>query len=263
MSRPKEELPKTAYRRTRAQATPGPARALLVWLKDARLAGALLTLVSALALGYGCFHPRFLVASVEVTGQRALSAERAVRESGVLGQNLFRVDAAEVEARLTTVPYVRRVRVERILPNRVRLVIYERFPGVSWCNSTSTQERYLVDEEGVVLGPEEPGMPELIYIVNTDPQAAPLTVRGHVDGEAVRTAQQVFSRLFGDMGISLLPFEYEPGRGITAVSADGWRALFGTGERLDEKVAKLALLLQSGTPFVEVDLRKPNQIYYY
>lgn len=263
MSRPKEELPKTVHRRPRAQATPGPARALLVWLKDGRLIGALLALASALALGYGLFHPRFLVASVEVSGQRALPADRAVRESGVLGQNLFRLDPAEVEARLTTVPYVQRVRVERILPNRVRLVIYERFPGVSWCNSASTQDRYLVDEDGVILGPEEPGMPELIYIVNTDPEAAPLTVHGQVDAEAVRTAQRVFSRLFGDLGISLLPFEYEPGLGITAVAADGWRAVFGTAERLDEKVGKLALLLRNGTPFVEVDLRKPNQIYYY
>ncbi|MGC8874894.1 MAG: cell division protein FtsQ/DivIB [Chloroflexia bacterium] len=257
------ERNRTSRRQIRAQARPGLARALMVWLKDARLFGAFLALVSIAALGYSCLHPRFTVASVEVTGQRALSVDRAIRESAALGKNLFLLDPAEVEARLKTIPYVWRVRVERELPNRVRLVIYERFPGVSWCNSSSTDERYLVDEEGVVLGPEEPGMPEIIYIVNLDPGAAPLAVHGRVDQEAVRTAQQVFSRLFGDLGIALLPFEYEPGRGITAVSADGWRAVFGNAERLDEKVSKLAWLLQSGTSFVEVDLRKPNQIYYY
>ena len=264
MAQPNGELPKIPRRHARVQATPRPMRALSVWLKDGRLVGAFLALVGILALGYGCFHPRFLVTDdVEVRGQRALPTERAKRESGVQGRNVFLLDPKEIEARLTKVPYVRRVRVERWLPNHVRLTIFEHFPGVSWCNSASTDERYLVDEEGVILGPEEPEMPEIIYIVNTDPEAAPLRAHGRVDPEAVQTAQQVFSRLSSDLGIALLPFEYEPGRGITAVAADGWRAVFGTAERLDEKVGKLALLLQRGTPFTEVDLRKPNQIYYY
>ena len=265
--KPAEGLPpvleQRPRRKVRPNATPRLWRALREWARTGQLLGLMLALGSACTLGYLLLAPVFRVQAVEVRGNRALPPDQAVRQSRALKTNLFLLDISQVEGRLKEVPYVERVRVERVLPDRVRLTIAERFPRVSWCNTISSNDRYLVDDSGLLVAAEQPDMPELIYVVDMGQAAAPLKQGGHVDAEAVRAAQQVFSRLYNDLGLSLFPFEYEQGRGITVVSADGWQACFGTGERLEEKVNKLAILLQSGTEFVEVDLRQPNQIYYY
>ncbi len=241
-----------------SNARPGLWRGLLEWLRDGRLAAFLLALGSALALGYLFLNPGFRVVSVTVQGNQVLPTQDVVQHSQALDTNLFLLDSSAVTARLrNNVPYVQQVRVERLLPDQVRITIWERFPSVSWW-PVANPLRYLVDNSGLVLGTEREGMSDLIYIV--DLGAAP--VEKQVDAEAVRTAQQVFSRLYNDLGIALYPFEYQEGRGITAVSAAGWKACFGTSDRLEEKVRGLVALLQHGVEFRLVDLRVPEALTY-
>jgi hypothetical protein len=240
-----------------SNARPGLWRGLLEWLRDGRLVAFLLAFGSALALGYLFLSPGFRVVGVAIQGNLVLPSEEAVQYSQALGTNLFLLDTSVVAQRLTTVPYVQQVQVERLLPSQVRVTIWERFPSVSWWPVANPQ-RYLVDNNGLVLGTEKEGMADLIYIVDLD--AAP--VDKQVDPEAVHTAQQVFSRLYNDLGISLYPFEYEKGRGITAVAASGWKACFGTSAKLEQKVRSLVALLQSGVQFRVVDLRIPEQLNY-
>ncbi len=247
-------------RRRRSSATPRLWRGLRAWLRDGRLVGALLALSSAVALGYLFFSPLFQVHEIEVMGNLVLPADEAIRYSRVEGSNLFLLDVAAVIERLHRVPYVEEVRVNRELPNRVQLRIEERFPRVSWW-PVNGSTRYLVSDEGLVLGPEQPEMSELIYIVGLD-GGGPFRPGDRVDAEAVRTAQRLFSRLCEDMRIPLQPFEYSPERGITAVGMEGWRAHFGDGSFLERKVQNLLALLQSGISFAEADLRIPDQVRY-
>lgn len=247
------------HHKPHSNATPRLWRGLREWARDGRLVGLILALASAAALGYFFLSPEFLIREVEVRGNQVLPAAEAVASSRALGVNLFLLDIGRVEAGLRQVRYVEWVRVERILPNRLRLTIQERFPSVSWCNAATWDERYLVDNNGMLVGAEQPGM-AVIYVVDASSDTAALRVGDQVDPVAVQTAQQVFARLSNDLGMSLLPFQYHKGRGITAVSAEGWRACFGTSEHLEEKVTNLVALLQEGVPFQVVDLRLPDQV---
>lgn len=261
--RPAEEGPilkRPAHRQPHSNATPRLWRGLREWACDGRLAGLLLALGSAATLAYLFFSPQFQVQAVEVQGNVVLPSQEAIAGSQAASANLFLLDIGQIESRLRQVRYVEWVRVERFLPNRVRLTIQERFPAVSWCNAQTWLDRYLVDNNGVLVGAERPGMSDLIYVVDVTPDAFPLHVGQQVDAAAVQTAQQVFSRLYNDLGIPLLPFEYQQGRGVTAVSAEGWKACFGTSEHLEEKVGNLLALRQSDIPFRMVDLRLPDQI---
>ncbi len=251
---------KPQRRKVRPNATPRLWRGLLEWLRDGRLVGFLLALGSAAIMGYLFLAPVFQVEAVEVQGNIVLPSEEAIKYSQAIGRNIFLLDDFEIADRLREIPYVKEARIERSLPSQVRLVIHERFPRVSWW-TINAPERYLVDDTGLVLGPEPPDMSDLIYVV--DLSATPVAAKDHVDVEAVRTAQQVFSRLYNDLGVALYPFEYQPGRGITAVSADGWRACFGTTAALESKIGNLVALLQSGIQFSEVDLRMPDQMRYH
>lgn len=255
----REGLTRRRRRKSRSNATPRLWRGMWEWMRDGRLLGALMALGCALALGYLLLAPDFQVSQVDVEGNLVLPYEDALQYGQIMGANLFLIDVAEVRQRVESVPYVQRVRVERILPAQVCLRIWERFPSVSWWPVSSSQ-RFLVDDEGLVLSPERPGMSDLIYVVDVDGET--VEVGDRVDAEAVRTVQQVFSRLYDDLGLALYPFEYQRGRGVTAVSADGWRACFGNSQHLEQKVRNLAALLQQGVAFNEVDLRLPDQMRY-
>ncbi len=256
-------LEKRQGKRIRSHARPRLGRALLQWVADARLLAALLSLGCAFLLGYFYFSPTFRVSIVDVQGNRVIPSEEAIRYSQVLTANLFLLNPAEVEARLAKIPYIQDVRVERELPNRVILTVVEHLPSVSWCNKKDQAQRFLVDDEGRILEAEPPGTAQLIYVMNKDDHAPPLRPGGQVDGEAVRAAQQVFSRLYYDLHIPLNPFEYDKECGLIAVSQAGWKACFGDSTDLERKVRFLAALLQNPpAEFTEIDLRFPNQIRF-
>jgi hypothetical protein len=247
-------------KKARSNATPGLWRGLLEWLRDGRLLAFLLALGSAVTLGYLFFYPAFAVAEVAIEGNLVLPADQARQESRALGVNIFLLNTLSLSEQLTEIPYVQQVEVERYLPNRVLLRIQERFPSVSWW-AVDAPQRFLVDNSGLVLGPEQEGMSDLIYIMDLGKK--PVGPGDHVDIEAVRTAQQGFSRLFMDLHIPLLAFEYQEGRGITAVSAAGWKACLGSSDHLEEKVRNLVSLLQSGVQFDWVDLRMLDRMIYH
>lgn len=260
---PSEEAhltPPPRRHKARPQATPGLWRGLGAWIRQGQLLGFLLALGSAAALAYLFLHPSFLVTEVTVDGNLVLPSEQARQVSQALGKNIFLLDTLAVTQRLTQVTYVQGVLVERYLPGRVHLQISERFPSVSWW-TIDVPERYLVDNRGLVLGSEPPEISNIIYIMDLGKN--PVQPGDHVDVEAVRTAQQVFSRLYNDMGIPLLAFEYRQGLGVTAVSPNGWKALFGQSDHLEQKVRNLASLLRSGIPFTWVDLRLLDRLIYH
>ena len=246
-------------RKARSNATPGLWRGLVEWVRDGRLLGFLLALGSAAALGFFFLHPTFAVTEVVVEGCQVLPAEQARQDSQGLGVNIFLLNTLGVNERLTAIPYVQQVEIERYLPNRVRVQIWERFPSVSWW-TVDTPQRFLVDNNGLVLGPEPEHMTDLIYIIDLGQKL--VSPGDYVEIEAVRTAQQVFSRLYMDLHIPLQAFEYQEGRGITAVSPDGWKACFGKSDNLEEKTRNLVSLLHSGVQFKWVDLRIPSRLIY-
>lgn len=251
--------PRRRRRKPRSNATPKLWRGLRAWVRDGQLLAALLALGCSGVLGYFFLSPDFAVRVVYARGNQVLTSEEAVEYSQVTGANLFLLNTGDVEKRLLQVAYVQRVKVQRFLPDQVRLTITEHLPSVSWA-PLSSPERFLVDDDGLILGLEQPEMGNLIYIVDLD--GIPVETGGQVDADAVRTAQWVFSRLYNDLGIDMLPFEYESERGITAVSAEGWRACFGNSDDLEQKLRNLAVLLLRDIPFNVVDLRLIDQIRY-
>jgi cell division protein FtsQ len=92
--------------------------------------------------------PLLATRAVEVTGARRLD-ETAVRAAAAVepGTNLFAVDVAATEARVASLPGVRRAHVVRHLPGRVTVLVEEREPyalvnggGLHWVDA----EGYLV-----------------------------------------------------------------------------------------------------------------------
>jgi cell division protein FtsQ len=102
------------------------------------LAANLLVGVAALLLGYGALgllvrSPLFPVAEVVVRGALA-NAARSDLEAALHGfkGNFFAVDLAAVRSRLEQVPWVRRVDVRRVWPDRIEASIEEHVALARW-----------------------------------------------------------------------------------------------------------------------------------
>ncbi len=73
--------------------------------------------------------PVFALADIQVEGCERLSEATVVQAGGVaLGQNLFAIDGAAVEAAVLQHPWIRSVQARRRLPNGLDLIIEERKP---------------------------------------------------------------------------------------------------------------------------------------
>ena len=111
------------------------------------------------ALGYGAWEgyrwitraELFQIVGVDVRGARAVSDDE-VRELAATftGQNVFHADIGAAARRALANPWVREVRIERRLPNRISMVFTEREPRAVL---QAANGRYLIDREGVVIVP--------------------------------------------------------------------------------------------------------------
>lgn len=170
-------------------ATPMLERAESRRRRRARLVGAGLALLlaagaaGAVALGRTAQRdPQFRLAALEVRGLRLLTGTEVLRASGVaVGDHLFEVDLDAVAARLSSLVWVRQVRVERKPPDRLVVHLEER-RRVAWIE-VEEGRLHGIDEDGVLLPPEplpSEGVEDLDLPVLRRPDAGALEVTAAV-----------------------------------------------------------------------------------
>lgn len=131
---------------------PRPPRARR-WLVALSIAALALLVPGAIfggrALRRACeTSPRFAIRDILVDGTHRLDPEILAAEAGVRsGENLFRLDPALAEARLSTNPWIATVDIRRHFPSRVEIDVTERDPVAL----VSTGEWCGVDATGAVL----------------------------------------------------------------------------------------------------------------
>jgi cell division septal protein FtsQ len=138
----------------------------------------------------------FSIAGVDVKGVRSMSDENIRGVAAMFtGQNVFRVDLGAATRRVIADPWVRDVRIERRLPNRISIFIVERAPKAVLQASNG---KHLIDGEGVVMVPAGPGAPPLPVIALRDFRAVPreAATKGEVP-EALELLDELASRAAG------------------------------------------------------------------
>ena len=221
-------------------------RALAVAL---RLAGIILLLAGAAAVVAAAVQwlltsPRFAVAVVEVQGTSRLSPAE-VREAAAIspGENLFRLNAEEVVARLRQLGPVKRAEVIRSFPNRVTLVVEERVPFTL----AQAGRLYWLDEDGVSLGPEPRAVtPRLPVITGIRPEE---TRSGGAAAEDARAAVSLIR--------SMLRTGSPLTREISEIHMSG-----ADGPVLYTVEGVLAQIRSLGEPMEYVDLRFRGQVVF-
>ena len=99
-------------------------------------------------------------------------------------------------------------------------------------------------------------------LVIDDRSARVLKPNDTVDADALaRWRGRLALRLTPETGVKPLSISWAEDRGIFVLAPDNKTIIFGTSERLDEKLTVLDMLLKDGTPFMFLDLR-PKTPYY-
>ncbi len=221
-------------------------RGRVVWL----LAPVLLVLLGYLLFG----TPWFYIYDIEVEGTRLLSKEEVYNRSNLEALSIFWLNPRAVAKKLEEDPLVARAVVSAMPPSRVRIQLQERIPAAVW--NTGEQSVY-VDSEGTSFGLR--GDATGLLMIN-DLQGLPITPEHPVDPEAVRTAREL-SQLIPERRA----FDWEPGNGLSFVTDEGWRIVFGDHTRLDTKVKAFNAFKEQIHPEEEIlllDLSVPEHPYY-
>jgi cell division septal protein FtsQ len=140
-------------------------------------------------------NPDYAVHSVEVKTDGDLGRDAVVRAAQIEdGSNIFSINISSVEDLLRALPQVEEVNVQRLLPDKLVIVVQERRP-IAWIASADPNKTsfnfegvYLVDRRGIVLKPKgsAPEYTTLPIIIGVD--LSSVTVGQPIDKDAVKAA---------------------------------------------------------------------------
>jgi cell division protein FtsQ len=237
-------------------------------LREARRAAArrrrrrLLAVLTLATVGTGAGllarSPLLALDGVEVVGTRLLADREVLEASGLRpGQSLLTVDGREVAARLRRLPLVAQASVVRVGVARVRIVVRERRPAFVL---ETTEGRWLMDGSGVLLVAAEGATARGLPTIRLPASAADTGDR--VRAPALRLALELFSSL-PEWLREPVPTLDMAGPGGIELLRPGLRVVFGTPDRMAEKIEAVRLVLdrarQTRERIASVDVRAPTR----
>lgn len=195
--------------------------------------------------------PLLDVDRVQVTGTRRTEAAAVRAAIGIgPGSPLFELDSGAAERRIATLPWVATVRVRRMWPGTVRVVVTERSPvaqirGVAgWA---------LVDVDGRVLGRSADPVDGVVPLSGPAP-AEPGTTLGSPWGRALVVADALSDGLVARAA----SISVDAGD-VTLTLDDGAVVLVGESGAIEAKVLALETLLAlNPTEVCRIDVRVPS-----
>jgi cell division septal protein FtsQ len=105
-------------------------------------------------------NPAYNLAALDLELDEIMTQEDLLAETGIVeGKNIFEIDIDEADRRLRAIPMVADVSIERLLPDRLRVVLHSRQP-VAWVSSLNdpsapydVSTMLLVDGSGFLMRP--------------------------------------------------------------------------------------------------------------
>lgn len=228
ISLPKATIPATAKRRRRRNNQPFriPWKLLVQAAASFRWLSLGLLGLCAFALFEIGADGTFYLSFIPVEGAVSIPASEVVGASGLAGRHIFAVDPGEAAANIGQLPGVVSSTVLLEWPNQVRIQIGEETPVAVWHQSGAT---YWVNEQGNLLPARSEGYGLLQIYSETDGPEGDLEF---VPEEVLNGALQL-----RELRPNIERLYYRPGEGLSYDDGRGWRAHFGQGLDMQQKLA--------------------------
>jgi len=167
----------------------------------------------------------FYLNAIPVEGANVFAASEIVAESGLAGAHIFAADPNEAARRIGEMPGIESAEVTLEWPNEVTVQVAETTPVALWKQDGRT---YWIDEQGRLI-PSRAGVNGLLLIESEQDEAPSDDV--HVAGEVLAGALRL-----RQLRSNIDRLYYEPGDGLSYQDGRGWRAYFGTGLDMEQKL---------------------------
>ena len=204
----------------------------------------------------------FQISRVDVKGVNQLNETDLKKIVGPFtGVNIFRADLDAAVRRACANPWVKSVRIDRRLPNRISMVVVERVPYALLDNGAG---RFLMDNEGVIferLSKEQAAAWRLPAVLVKDYRARPGDQgSSEAISEALKLLGEIATR--GGWNLEELVIKANTPESLSIVYADREFKL-GSG-RYSEKLRRLAEVMEDvkrrNLNIAYVDLRPERQV---
>lgn len=167
----------------------------------------------------------FYLKSIPVDGARTIQTSEIVDASGLDGTHVFAVDPSESASRIVDLPGIISATVELEWPNQIRVQVREESPIAIW---EQAGQRFWINEGGDLF-PERLDTKGLLVVQSE--VAEPIGEHAFVPKEVFEGALQL-----RELRPNIDQLYYQLGSGISYQDGRGWRAHFGTGHNMAQKL---------------------------
>lgn len=216
---------------------------------------------------YVFITPTFYVTHAEIGGLRYVPAEEVYGAAGIANYHVLFIDPAQVQRNVLQSPSLESAQVSVSWPAQVVINVVERDPALVWEQGS---ERYWVDVNGNLMQLRR-DLPNLVRVVN-EGDAIPFRCQGPscsggstqtpgIDPDVVLGAQQL-KTLRSNIDV----LYYDPVRGLSYQDGRGWRAYFGKGTDMADKLrvyeTMVNNLISRGVQPARIDVSNLSAPYY-
>jgi cell division protein FtsQ len=174
----------------------------------------------------------YYVSNIQVAGTDTLSQRAVADASGMEGMHIFWLNPADVAQRVAEIPSVMTATVEIGWPNWARIDVSERTPVLVW---DQAGDRFWVDERGRLMQARQETS-DLLLILSQ--QTDKLFVGDRIPIDVVAGALQLRQER-----PNITSLFYEWGSGLSYEDGRNWRAYFGTGLDMNQKLVVYEVLV--------------------
>jgi cell division septal protein FtsQ len=256
---PRVQVPPTARKRRRRNRSPFhlPTTAIRRVVLSARWISLFLLLLCVSSLSLIGLDEGFYLTVIPVEGVASIPPAEIVNTSGLAGAHIFAVNPGAAADRIATLPGVISATVTLEWPNVANIRIKEDSPLAVW---NQDGQQYWINEKGQLI-PARIDIPTLLHIqsraVVQEAQPATLetskveasmfetsTYQENLPAEGATSGAPLFvpeDVLQGALQLRELrpnidSLDYDPSGGLSYQDGRGWRAYFGTGQNMGQKL---------------------------
>ncbi|MCL4262448.1 MAG: FtsQ-type POTRA domain-containing protein [Anaerolineae bacterium] len=242
VAQPKLQVPKTARKRQRRnfRRVHLPVAGIKQVIFSARWVSMLLLAMVVYALILIGLDEQFYVTTIPVDGANAIPAAEIVTASQLARQHIFAADPAGAAAGILGVPGVLSATVTVRWPNQVHIQVKENSPTALWVEGNN---QFWVMSDGRLL-PARADVLGLLMIEAEGVEATAVPATTGAETPAPSTANTAFvpaDVLAGALQLKALRpnidrLYFQPGNGLSYQDGRGWRAYFGSGLDMEQKL---------------------------
>lgn len=224
---PRIKIPATAQQRRKRnrRRLRLPTAALQQAILSARWLSLGLLALSVYALFFIGQSDAFYLTHIPVEGNHYIPANEVVADSGLGGVHIFAADPVAAAKAVGEMPGVITATVTLHWPNQVMIEIGEDSPIAIW---EQAGELFWINEKGRLFKARL-DLPNLLHIRSE--QEEPLNEARFVSPEVIEAAL-----LLQTLRPNIDFLYYEPGSGLSYQDGRGWRAYFGVGQDMEQRL---------------------------